>query len=49
MSSNFYHEKNQIRSKFSSAGYPIRYVNSAINVFESKEHDLMILNQRLLF
>ena len=39
ISSNFYHEKSQIRSKFSSAGYPIRFVNSVINDFENKEHD----------
>ena len=26
INSNFYHEKNQIRSKFSSAGYPVRFV-----------------------
>ena len=31
----FYHEK----IKFLTAGYPIRFVNSLINDFESKEHD----------
>ena len=40
--SNFYHEKNEIRNKFSTAGYPMRFVNSLINYFESKEHDPMI-------
>ena len=35
----FYHEKSQIRSKFSSAGYRMRFVNSVINGFEIKEHD----------
>ena len=44
ISSNFYHEKSQIRSKFSSAGYPMRFVNSVINDFENKEHDPMIPN-----
>ena len=44
ISSNFYHEKNQIRCKFSSAGYPVRFVNSVIHDFESKEHDPMIPN-----
>ena len=44
ISSNFYHEKNQIRSKFSSARYPMRFVNSVIKDFESKEHDPMIPN-----
>ena len=44
ISSNFSHEKNQIRCKFSSAGYPMRFVNSAINDSESKEHDSMIPN-----
>ena len=33
ISSNFSHTKNQIRSKFSSAGYPLRFVNSVINDF----------------
>ena len=31
ISSNFYHEKNKLRNKFSSAGYPIRFVNSVID------------------
>ena len=44
ISSKFYHEKNKIRRKFSSAGYPLRFVNSVINDFESKEHNPMILN-----
>ena len=44
ISSKFYHEKNKIRHKFSSAGHPLRFVNSVINDFESKEHDPMILN-----
>ena len=44
ISSNFYHEKNQIRRKFSSAGYQMRFVNSAINDFESKEYDPMTPN-----
>ena len=49
------HEKNEIRSKFSSAGYPVRFVvNSVINDIESKKQSypviyLMILNQSLLF
>ena len=30
-SSHFYHKKNEIRSKFLSAGYPMRSVNSVIN------------------
>ena len=38
----FYHEKSQIRSKFSIAGYLMRFVNSAINDFENEEHDPMI-------
>ena len=44
ISSNFNGEKNQIRRKFSSAGYPMRFVNSVINDFESKEYDPMIPN-----
>ena len=36
ISSNFNHEKHQIRRKFSSAGYPMRFVNSVINDFEVK-------------
>ena len=44
ISSNFYQEKNQIRSKFSSSGYLMRSVNSAINDFGSKEHDPMTPN-----
>ena len=44
ISSNFYHEKNQIRSKCSSAGYAMRHVNSVIKDFKSKEHDPMIPN-----
>ena len=44
INSKFYHEKNKIRRKFSSAGYPLRFVNSVINDFESKEHNPMILN-----
>ena len=39
-----YHEKSQIRSKFSSAGYPMRFVNSVINDSENKEHEPMIPN-----
>ena len=39
INSNFYHEKNEIRNKFLTEGYPIRFVNSLINDFESKEHD----------
>ena len=42
ISSNFYHEKNEIGKKFSTAGYPLRFVNSVINDFESKDHDPMI-------
>ena len=42
ISPNFYHEKNEIRSKLSSAGYLMRFVNSVINDFERKEHDPMI-------
>ena len=34
----------QIRHKFSTAGYPMRFVNSMINDIESKEHDPMISN-----
>ena len=54
ISSNSSHEKNQIRCKFSSAGYPMRFVNSVINDFESNKQDpmipnyLIILNQNLL-
>ena len=44
ISSNFNREKNQIRHKFSSAGYPMRFVNSVINDFESKGYDPMIPN-----
>ena len=33
-----------MRCKFSSAGYPMRFGNSVINDFESKEHDPMIPN-----
>ena len=36
---NFYHEKNQIRKKSSTARYPLGFLNIAINDFESKEHD----------
>ena len=36
ISSNFYHEKKEIKRKFSSAEYPVRFVNSVINDFESK-------------
>ena len=42
LSSNFCHEKNEIRNKFSSAWNPMRFLNSAINDFESKGHDSMI-------
>ena len=31
ISSNFCHEKNKIRNKFSTAGYPMRFGNSVIN------------------
>ena len=53
--SNFYHEKIEIRNKSSTAQYPIRFLNSVINDFESKEHYPVItnyllndLNQKLL-
>ena len=36
--------EKQIRHKFSTAGYPMRFVNSMINDIESKEHDSMIPN-----
>ena len=36
--------EKQIRRKFSSAGYPMRFVNSMINDIESKECDPMIPN-----
>ena len=56
ISSNFYHEKNQITSKFSSAGYPMRFANSVINDFDIKSMTqlypiiyLVILNQSLVF
>lgn len=41
INSNFYHEKNEIRNKFSTVVYPMRFVNSLINDYESKEHDPM--------
>ena len=44
ISPDFYYEKNKIGSKFSSAGYPLRFVNSVINDFESKDHDPVIRN-----
>ena len=47
ISSNFYCDKNEIRSKFASAGYPMRFVDSVINDFESKEHGPMIPNYLL--
>ena len=37
ISSNYYHEKNEIRNKFSTAGYPMIFINTVINAFESKE------------
>ena len=40
-SRQFYHEKSQIRCKFSSVGYSIRFLNSVTNDFENKEPDLM--------
>ena len=39
---NFYHEKNETRNKVLTAGYPMRFLNSVINDFESKKHDPMI-------
>ena len=42
ISSKFCHEENESRNKFSSPEYPMRYVNSVIHDFESKEHDLTI-------
>ena len=39
ISSNFFYEKNKIRNKFSTAGYLVRFINSVINNYESKEHD----------
>ena len=42
ISSNFNHEINQIRSKYSSAGYWMAFLNSVKNDFESKKHDPMI-------
>ena len=30
------------KTAISTAGYPMRFVNSVINDFESKEHDLVI-------
>ena len=44
ISPDFYYEKNKIGSKFSSAGYPLRFVNSVISDFESKDHDPVIRN-----
>ena len=44
ISSNFNHEKKQIRRKFSSVVYPMRFVNSVINDFESNEYGPMISN-----
>ena len=44
ISSNFYHEKNEIRNVYLRAGYPMRFVNSVIDVFQSEEHDTMIPN-----
>ena len=43
ISLNFYHDINQIRSKYSSARHPMAFVNSVINDFESKKYELMIL------
>ena len=42
ISLNFCYEKNKIRNKFSSAGQPMRFVNSVINTFENKKHEPMI-------
>ena len=39
---NFYHEKNETRNKVLTAGYPMRFLNSVINDFESKRHDPMV-------
>ena len=39
INTNFYHEENEIINKFSTVVYPIRFVNSLINDYESKEHD----------
>ena len=38
-SSNFCHEKNEIRNKFSSAGYALTFVNSVVNDLEITRHD----------
>ena len=48
ISSNFHDEKkSEIRSDFSSAVYPMTFVKSVINDFESKEHNL--INDTQLF
>ena len=41
---NFCREKSEIRNKFSSAGYPMRFVNNVKNDFERKEQDPMTPN-----
>ena len=40
----FYHDKKEIRSKFSTEAYPMKVLNSVINDFERKQHDPMIPN-----
>ena len=40
-------KKSEIRSDFSSAVYPMTFVKSVINDFESKEHNL--INDTQLF
>ena len=44
ISSNFYPKKNEIRNKYSSARYLMRFVNRVINDLENKEHDPMTPN-----
>ena len=41
-SSNFYHEKNQIRNKFLTQGYPMTFLGILMNDFESEELDPMV-------
>ena len=40
--SSFYHEKNQIRNKFLTEGYPMRFLGILMNDFESEELDPMV-------
>ena len=44
ISSNFELEKRRILTKFKTAGYPIRFINSVIRSFENREEEQIIPN-----